>query len=83
MTPRFPPRDTPEYWQAIEERLILENEDNNRQWILLREIGAKLTGLGPIQVIATAGFAVTNFGSGSGGGSGVGSGDGSGSGTGS
>lgn len=70
MQPRFPPRGTPAYFQFIQEWLIKERVDNERQWRLLREVESATTGLDPIMTIVGLGF---NRGSGSGSGSGIGS----------
>lgn len=75
MQPRFPPRGTPEYLTFLEDWLIKERVDNERQWRLLRQVTALLTGLDPIQDIYT--FTLPD-GTGSGSGSGSSSGTGSG-----
>lgn len=68
MQPRFPPRESPEYFQYLEEWLIKERVDNERQWRLIRELESAVTGLDPIITIVNLGFHA--FGSGSGSGSG-------------
>jgi len=70
MTPRFPPRDTPEYWEFIEHWLLVERVDNERQWRLIREVSAVVSGLEPIQSIVSIGFGPQGSGSGSGSGCG-------------
>lgn len=69
MQPRFPPRGTPEHAKFVEEWLMKERVDNERQWRLLREIEGLTTGLDPIVSIAGV-QVVTGIGSGSGSGSG-------------
>lgn len=70
MQPRFPARGTPEYFRFIEEWLIKERVDNERQWRLLRELEDSTTGLDPI--ISIVGLRFVGFGSGNGSGSGSG-----------
>jgi hypothetical protein len=68
MQPRFP-GDPAEWKQFVEEWLIKERVDNERQWRLIRQTTALLTGLDPIQQIVSVGFSPPD-GSGSGSGSG-------------
>jgi hypothetical protein len=82
MNPRFPPRNTPEYYRYIEELWLKIRVDNDRQWAKIREVESLLTGLDPILSIVNLGFG-QDLGSGSGRGSGSGSGSGSGTGSGS
>ena len=77
MNPRFPPRNTPAYFTYLEEWLLKERVDNERQWRLLRELESNTTGLDPILSIVSIGLGKST-GSGSGSGSGNGSGNGSG-----
>lgn len=77
-TPRFPPRGTPQYWAFIEEWLIKERVDNDRQWRYLRETTKLVTGLNPVRIFVELGFTGIGSGIGSGAGSGSGSGHASG-----
>lgn len=56
MNPRFPPRGTPAYWEFIEQWLLKERVDNERQWRLLRGAVGITTGLDPIQEVVSLTF---------------------------
>lgn len=73
MQPRFPARGTPEYFRFIEEWLIKERVDNERQWRLLRGLEDSLTGLDPVMSVVGLVFGNPGIGSGSGAGNGSGS----------
>lgn len=70
MNPRFPARGSSEYYTYLEDWLLKERVDNERQWRLLRQCNNLLTGLNPILPIIPDPI---QSGEGSGSGSGTGS----------
>lgn len=73
MNSLFPPAFSPEWYKFVEERIITEVVDDDRQWQKIREMVDSTTGLDPIMAIVSLGFGGVGSGSGSGSGSGIGS----------